>query len=96
MKCYMYTQVHRHTHIHTYPPSLPHTHINTPTNLLKKCILLKEANIKMTACFNPISMTLESAKPWRELEKATQPTKQQRSVVVKDFKGVMDKRIENG
>lgn len=48
----------------------------------------------MTACFNPISMTLESAKLWRELEKANQPTKQQRSVVVKDFKGAMDKRIK--
>ena len=48
----------------------------------------------MTACFNPISMTLESAKLWRELEKANQPTKQQRSVVAKDFKGAMDKRIK--
>lgn len=56
---------------------------------------MKEANIKMTACFNPISMTLESAKLWRELEKANQPTKQQRSVVVKDSKGAMDKRIKN-
>lgn len=43
----------------------------------------------MTTCFNP--MTLKSTKLRRELEQTNQPTKQQRSVVVKDFKGVMDK-----